>query len=152
MIMNFQDRHEITSRLANLSPNTLPEFGLMNPQQMVEHLILVMQISNGKRIENLMIKEETAKKWKEALIYTDAKMPKGFKAPMLPEKPMALSFENLEIATKKLLDEIDDFNLFFSENPKITSMHPALGLFDMNEWVIFHNKHFTHHFEQFGLV
>jgi len=29
---------------------------------------------------------------------------------------------------------------------------PRLGKLNYKEWIIFHNKHFTHHFKQFELI
>lgn len=50
---------------------------------MVEHLGLVVQFSTGKRTTHMQKSEVTAKKWKQALIYTDFQMKPGVKAPFL---------------------------------------------------------------------
>jgi hypothetical protein len=76
----------------------------------------------------------------------------GFRAPMLPEIPQALSFDSLTTAIDQLRAELNDFDLFFGDHPLAKTVNPVMGPLDHKEWIIFHNKHFTHHFKQFNLL
>ena len=97
--MNFSNQTEILTLLSNLDASAQPKFGLMTPQHTVEHLVVLVQISNGKKNVELTIKEETAAKWKQNLLYTDTEFPKGFKAPMLPKDSLLpLQFNSLNDA------------------------------------------------------
>jgi hypothetical protein len=58
----------------------------------------------------------------------------------------------MDLAKKELMTQLDDFENYFSLHPNATFIHPRLGHLYYKEWVIVHNKHFTHHFKQFGLT
>lgn len=151
-MLNFKSKDGILPHLEKLTPETEAKFGVMTAQHMVEHLILLMKISTGKLQIPLSRSEESAETFKQQLIYTDMKFPKGVKAKGIPEdQPLPLRYENLEVAIDKLISEIDDFHSYFGENPEQKTLHPVLNWLNYEEWKIFHSKHFTHHFEQFGL-
>ena len=151
-MVNVQRQKATSKLLRKLNPDTQPKFGIMTPQHMVEHLILLVKLSNGGIKGQLMQSKETAVKWKQSLIYTDMEFPMGVRIPGEEESVLTgLRYENLEKAVDKLEDEIKKFEDFFQNNSHETTMHPALGLLNHEEWTIFHNKHFTHHFKQFGL-
>lgn len=152
-MVNIHNQNEILELLKKLNPETAPQFGIMTPQHMVEHLILLVKLSNGGIKGQLMRSEETAVKWKQGLIYTDMEFPMGVRIPGEEESVLTeLRYENLEKALDKLEEEIKKFEDFFQNNSHESTMHPALGTLNHEEWTIFHNKHFTHHFKQFGLV
>ena len=152
-MLNFTSQNDILPALEKLTPETPANFGVMTAQHMVEHLIVLMKISTGKLQVPLSRSEESAETFKQQLIYTDMEFPKGVKAKGIPEdKPLPLRNENLETAIAKLIAEIDDFHSFFKDNAEQKTLHPVLNWLNYDEWKIFHSKHFTHHFEQFGLV
>jgi oxepin-CoA hydrolase/3-oxo-5,6-dehydrosuberyl-CoA semialdehyde dehydrogenase len=151
-ILNIMDREDIFNRLHRLKPDTAAVFGKMSAQHMVEHLLLLVSISSEKRPEKLYFREEKAEKFKSFTIYSDREMMVGFRAPMIPETPGPLSFDSLSAAIDQLRTELDDFDLFFRDHPSAKPVNPVMGPLDHGEWIIFHNKHFTHHFKQFNLL
>ncbi len=152
-MIDISNTQELISTLAKLTPEQKPGFGLMTPQHMIEHLGFVIEFSNGKQTSELQKSLETSIRWKQVLIYTDYEMQPGVKAPFIPEDILPdLKYADLHIAIDGLFSELDDFKKFFEENPSIEVMHPALGLLNYKEWIVFHNKHFAHHFRQFGLI
>lgn len=151
MINIINGRLEISNLLNSLSKDAKPEFGIMSPQHMIEHLSIVVSISNGKFPQQLHSTSEKAEKIKNGFIYTDKEMPLGIKAPMLGEEPPPLYFSNLESAINNLIKELDRFDDYFLKN-NMKPIHPIMGELTFNEWIIFHNKHFTHHLKQFNLI
>lgn len=148
-ILNLQD---IQERLKLLNPDTTPQFGQMTAQHMVEHLDLVVLISNGSKEAQLLFPVEKAEKMKQVVIYTDQPIPIGFRSPALPSVGLPdLVFSDLELAKNKLVESLDLFFDFFKQNPEAEPMNITLGKLNYKEWLIFHNKHFTHHFKQFSL-
>lgn len=153
MKVNIINRPELNSLLNNLTENTQPKWGQMKPQNMVEHLAMVLQHTNGKKEAPQRVTDEEALKAKQFLIYTDAEMSKGLKTPLLPaEGSIPFEFSSLDEAKRNLNKEIDDFEIFHANHPDALFVQPRLGKLNYKEWVIFHNKHFTHHFKQFGLI
>ena len=151
-MIRVSDRQHIFDLLSGLKPVTPPLFGKMTPQHMIEHLILSMTFCNGKAPQVLMVPERLSRTIKHHTVNTIEEMGKGFKAPMLSDDPPPLIYEDLTTAISQLKKETEDFDAFFKKAPHAKPVSPVLGELDHKEWIIFHNKHFTHHFRQFGLI
>lgn len=83
---------------------------------------------------------------KQRLIGSDMPFPKGIKAPF--EVGGALGGDlSLESSVQRLEQELEAFFLYFDHDPGALPEHPVLGPMDREEWILFHNKHFAHHFE-----
>ena len=150
-MINISDKDNINNYLSKLDINAMPVFGKMSPQHMIEHLSLILIFSNGKKPMELLISEEKSHRFKAYLIDNDNVFPIGFKAPLIGDEPCPIKFENFEASKSVLFRELERFHNYFLENENATIMHPTLGPLDYREWIIFHNKHFTHHFKQFNL-
>jgi hydroxymethylglutaryl-CoA reductase/oxepin-CoA hydrolase/3-oxo-5,6-dehydrosuberyl-CoA semialdehyde dehydrogenase len=137
--------------LKKLESQQKPLWGKMTPQHMVEHLILAVQMSNGKlKLDcfNLPEKNPTLKRF----LMSDRPMPKLFVNPVIGEDLRLLEYSSLEEAVEKLNKEIDDYVLFFENNPDANLVNVTFGELNKEEWDVFHKKHFTHHLSQFGLL
>jgi hypothetical protein len=153
MKVDVTNRNGLNILLNKLTENTLPEWGQMKPQNMVEHLAKTLQYSNGKKEIAQRTTEEEGLKAKQAFIYTDAEMPMGLKSPLLSgDGPIPFEFSSLDEAKRKLNKELDDFEIYHARHPDALFIQPRLGKLNHKEWIIFHSKHFTHHFKQFGLI
>jgi len=142
-------QQEIEKSLERLNANSFKLFGRMSPQHMVEHLIITFKLSSGR--VSIPEFEPNAKQleYKKLLLETDMEFPKGVRAPGLPEEPMPLRFESLEIAKEKLLNSILEFHNHFTVNADETTFHPRFGKLNYAEWKVFHSKHLKHHLGQF---
>ncbi|MFI5156234.1 MAG: hypothetical protein ACHQEM_08610 [Chitinophagales bacterium] len=58
----------------------------------------------------------------------------------------------MDAAITQLKIELKNFDQFFKDHPLAKPVNPTMGPLDHKEWIIFHNKHFTHHFKQFNLL
>ena len=120
---------------------------------MTEHLACIIRFSNGKDPQQLVYPADKAQKNKEIIIYTDIALPHGFRSPALPREGLAdLMYADLASAIENLRQELEDFDSYFALHPDATPMNPIMGELTHQEWTVFHNKHFTHHFKQFGLI
>jgi hypothetical protein len=152
IFLDIDDRSDIAARLAGLRPDAAPVFGIMTPQHMVEHLCNEVRFSNGRLPQKLWLTVEQAEGAKAYLIYTDVAVPMGFKSPLLGDGLSELEFSDIDEAIHQLLTELDGFDDYFAQNPEARPVHPALNDLDEKEWIIYHGKHFTHHFKQFSLL
>jgi hypothetical protein len=137
--------------LNELDPHQKPLWGKMTPQHMVEHLIIAVQMSNGKlKLEciNPPEKNPTLKRF----LMSSRPMPKLFVNPVIGEDLRPLECSSLEESIGKLKKEIDDYVLFFENNSGAKSVNANFGELNKEEWDVFHQKHFTHHLSQFGLL
>ena len=151
-MIDINNRADVYARLGQLKSNSIPVFGIMTAQHMIEHLSYALMMSNGKRPQKLYFPKEKAERIKAHVIHSNLEMPIGFKAPMLGDELPKLVFPDLETAIDKLKKEFIAFDTFFEMDKTAILMHPTMDELNYEEWVKFHNKHFTHHFKQFNLI
>ncbi len=145
---------EIQKILNNLTENSERKFGLMTPQLMVEHLEEVLrngfvQLNPSDFPEIPEDKLEKLQDW----IYTNQKIRPGAQYPMLKDGEMpVIRFKNLDQAKEKLIETVKEYLIYYRENPLVEHYHPRFGKLNKEMMELFQRKHFTHHFEQFGLI
>jgi oxepin-CoA hydrolase/3-oxo-5,6-dehydrosuberyl-CoA semialdehyde dehydrogenase len=152
IMIDINNREKVSEKLNLLQTDSLPFFGKMTAQHMVEHLTFAIMFSNGKLPQKLYFPIDKAEIIKKTIIYSDKEMPIGFKAPMLNDDLLELKFPDLKFAISILLSELNRFDKYFKENKDATPINPTMGELNKQEWTIFHNKHFEHHFKQFNLT
>ena len=138
--------------LDKLSVNTKPLWGEMTAHHMVEHLIVAVQSSNGKvTFDQCMNSEERYPILKRFLL-SKKPLPKQFVNTIIGEGLKPLKYKDLNDAKEKLILELNSFNKYYEDQPSAKPMNVTFGPLAKDEWIVFHNKHFTHHFAQFGLM
>ena len=150
----FQDftRANIEASLNKLTENTKANWGLMTPQNMVEHLAAQFDLATGKETEEIHTPESRIEVYQDSL-FNYRSMPKEVKHPrMNPDAPEPLVHENLAAAKMALLMAFDDYQEYFKENPEAKHASAVFGNLDKEHWDLLHRKHFHHHFLQFELV
>ncbi|MHB0753974.1 hydroxymethylglutaryl-CoA reductase, degradative [Polaribacter sp. M15] len=147
--VNFLNIDEISAKLKKVSSTSKPVFGKMNGQQMIEHLSLLMQISNGKIDADYFVSDEKTAR-RRPFLDSDSELFVGFRASILSDEPAPEKFDNTERALEDLITQIKDFENHFKEAK--TENHPFFGELNFEYWKKFHIKHFTHHFKQFDLL
>ena len=135
-----------------LDPGTVPRWGKMNAQQMIEHVAAFFKVSTSKLKFPLATPEEHLPKYKEFLM-SEKEFRENTKAPaaVLPEEPLPLRHTSFEEALNELEKEVAEFTNYFSDDPAKKTLHPAFGELNFEEWVQLHHKHVTHHLKQFGI-
>ncbi len=142
----------LLSLLSNLKEDTIPVWGKMTSQHMIEHLILAVQSSNGKLIIDKCINPPDKYPLMVRILLSSKPLPKNFTNPVFGEGLQPLVYPNLETSIMRLNNEINDFIIYFEEHPEAKPLNATFGPLNFEEWKTFHNKHFTHHFTQFGLL
>lgn len=138
--------------LNNLSKDTKPNWGIMTAQHMVEHLVLAVQSSNGNFAFNEFITPPEKVPTLKRFMFSSRPFPKNFVNTVIGEGLKPIMFSDLDTAKKKLIEEINNFEEYFKTNPEAKPINATFGPLNYEEWIVFHNKHFTHHFNQFGLI
>jgi hypothetical protein len=151
-MIDINNRQEITDIIKKLSVDSSPLWGKMTAQHMVEHLTFTVKFSNGKTPQRLYFTQEKAELIKTFVVYSDKDLTKGFKAPMLGDDLPGLENPDIQTAVENLFVELERFDNYFVLNPDAKPTNPTMGELDRQEWIKFHNKHFTHHFRQFNLI
>ena len=148
--IDITDRKNLNSLLTILQPGTLALWGTMNAQNMVEHLVEAVEYTNGKRVADLQFPIARATRQRQDLVHSDFVIPSGVSG-YLPDATKTKRFKDLATAILELNNELDAFEHFF-KSEGVTATHFEFGPMNYEEWIIWHGKHFTHHFKQFGLL
>ena len=150
--LNFL-KHQLFESIKNITPESTAKWGVMNAHQMLEHLSDFFDVSYEKIIFPLAVPEEHLPTYK-AFLYSDKAFRENTKAPesVLGEKPMPYRFSTMEEAKTNLHQSVNKFVKYFKEHPNKTTLHPAFGLLNFEEWVMLHHKHVVHHLKQFGIL
>ena len=144
----FKD--EVVPVLVKLRADTNPEWGTMNAEQMVEHLIAGVSISMEDAPRKITTPEDKLPVFKKFLM---SDRPFGKDLPK-PKEFDDYPAKNGDIDGKKaeLLKRIEEMLQYFEKHPQHSSIHSSFGRLNVEEWKHLHKKHFTHHFLQFGLL
>tara|TARA_R110002126_G_scaffold181187_4_gene330045 strand:- start:55373 stop:57097 length:1725 start_codon:yes stop_codon:yes gene_type:complete len=146
--VDFLNIDEITAKLTRLTRETQPVFGKMNGQQVIEHLSLLMQISNGTIEADYYVSDEKTAR-RKPFLDSEGELHIGFRASILSDEPTKEKFDAIQEALADLINQIEAFETHFKSEQ--TENHPFFGELDYEYWKKFHVKHFTHHFKQFDL-
>lgn len=152
MIFPWIDNSEkLIETLSKLESNSKAVWGRMDAQQMIEHLILVCNLSNKKCNTEIITPEKYLSKTQEFLMGEEP-MPKNFVAKFIPEDPIPYTFKNIEKAKTEFINAIDKYHLFWAAKPNGKLNHPIFGSLTHHMWNQVHNKHIRHHLKQFDLI
>lgn len=145
-------KETIPQLLDQLTPDTEPKWGILNPQAMLEHLVSSWRIANGKAEVSQAIPDDQLPQYRDFL-FSDQPFEPETKNPVMPENESpALRKPDLEAAKQQLKQEIKDFFDYHASNPNAKPIHPIFGPLDKSGWLQFQEKHMTHHLNQFGLL
>lgn len=146
-------KNQFVPLVKTLSADTAGNWGKMNGQQMVEHVAAFFNVSAEKIIFPLVTPEEHLPKFKEFLL-SDKQFRENTKAPtsIIGEEAQSLRYAAMNEAIAKLEEAINNFILYFRDNPAKKTTHPVFGALNFEEWILLHYKHVTHHSRQFGLI
>ena len=150
-ISNSKMLKDYLTILEQLEPHQKPAWGKMTPQHMVEHLILAVQMGNGKLKLNCINPPEKLPTLKRFLL-SDRPLPKGFVNPAIGADNLPLKCPDIDRARDKLKKEVENYYKYFKTNPDAKPVNVTFGELNKEEWDVFHQKHFTHHLSQFGLM
>lgn len=142
---------ERLTSLRNLPADRQAKWGIMTPHHMIEHLSGSMRMSNGKVYLPQLIADEKIPARLEFL-YSDKPFPKDLKFTEEPAALKPLKTANLEAAIALLEQMLEVFDTHYLSNPSDKPIHPFFGPLTKDQWLQFHNRHWDHHFEQFGLI
>ena len=141
---------EMLAVLNGLTPNQKPLWGKMNAQEMVEHLSDMLMMSRGTGNFTIDVDAETIAR-RQQFLSSDKEMAKNIAVPFTKEI-IELRHDELELALDEFAEEWINFTEYYENNPSASVIHPYYGDLDFNLWLKMHDKHFMHHFKQFGLI
>lgn len=137
--------------LLKLQADTKGNWGVLNAQQMVEHLSDSVRIANGKRIETLLTPIENLERVRSFML-SDKAFKENTKNIQMPDIPAPVLKASMQEAVEELSIELHDFTNTFSDQVSKTITNPFFGDLNFEEWTHLLHKHFEHHCRQFSLI
>lgn len=137
--------------VAQLDANANGAWGVMNAQQMVEHMSYSIRIANGRLPMEIVTPAESLEKVKGFML-SDKPFRENTKNSMLPDTALPITQLDMESAISELKNEIQLFVDVFQKEPDKMITNPFFGNLNSDEWLHLLHKHATHHARQFGLL
>ncbi|AFM06042.1 hypothetical protein Fleli_3730 [Bernardetia litoralis DSM 6794] len=142
----------IPAATSKLLAVTKPHWGKMSAQHMIEHLYTAVVSSTIIKNTPPIPPNSRQEEFKNILIYSVEPMAKNLDNPAfrfgLPEYTNPTIIE----AKTKLLSSLERFFEIYQGKDDAYNFNPFLGDLQAQEILIFHYKHFKHHYTQFGLI
>ena len=144
------DLESFLSILSRLDESKSPLWGEMSAKRMVEHLTDGINMSMGIGDFQLEIPEDRVSKM---VLFLESDKP------MAQNIKVSFAKQDTPLRNSDLDDAIDEFTLawvdfeeLYENKVDFTALHPYYGSLHFEQWKRLHSKHFTHHFNQFGLI
>lgn len=144
-------KEQLPVQLNRLHPQLTPLWGQMNVQQMTEHLSLTFLMATGQFKVTLTTDAEKIPVFKRYLMDPSKDFPRNFQNPLLPATPIPVTTAGLNEARTGLLQSVEHFFVFFTENPTAVTLNNVWGELNYTEWMVMNYKHVKHHLAQFGV-
>ncbi len=137
--------------IRSIAADQKPMWGLMDTQNMVEHMADAFRNANGKIVyTGILTQEERIPKMQE-FIMSDKEFKENTKNLLLPDQPLPHRHGNLDDALAELNTEVNDFLQLFDRQPELIIRNPFFGDLDFEHWKALLVKHALHHLRQFGV-
>ncbi len=144
-------RTRLVPCIQQINPAAQPAWGKMNLHQMVEHLVAVVKLANGRLKIEVVTPADKLHLYRDFML-SDKPFRENTKSPVLPEEPLPLYTNTLQGAIGRLQEELILFFEVFEKDPQLKTTHPVFGPLDFNENIQGLYKHTLHHLKQFGVV
>jgi hypothetical protein len=144
-------QNEFPQLVATLKPDAKGNWGVLNAQQMVEHMSDSIRIATGKDNQPLHTPIEKVEAMK-TFAMSDKEFRPNTKNALMSETPSPTRFKSINESIVELKNTINDFINYFETNKGATLTNPFFGELNFEEWITLLHKHAVHHCKQFGLL
>lgn len=143
-------RTKLITFLHQLKTEEPARWGKMNVRQMIEHMVEVMMVANGKIKLPIVTPPEKLGSLRDFMM-SEKPFRENTRSPVLGEEPAPLKKHTKEAAIGKLQEELIYFFEVFEKNPGLKTTHPVFGELDFEMNVQILHKHALHHLRQYGV-
>ncbi len=148
--LNFL-KTEFPKLTVKLNSDAKGNWGVLNAQQMVEHMSDSVSYATGKNNQPLHSSKENVGKYKEFAM-SDKEFKPNTKNALMSETPIPTKNSTMQLALLEYEQQINSFINYFENNEGATITNPFFGDLNFDEWIHLLYKHAVHHCKQFGLV
>ena len=139
------------SLLSTLHPKAKGQWGVMNAQEMVEHMSYAFRQANGKEKFDLVTAPENVERM-QAFVLSEREFKPNTKNLLLPEVAIPAQKASMQESIDELKEEIADFFAYFIKHTDSVLMNPFFGELNYEKQIALLYKHCLHHAKQFDLI
>lgn len=143
-------KNDFIPLLEKLHADEKAKWGIMTPQQMIEHFADAVKNASGRLLLPTLNDGEKLQKSREFLM-SETPFKHNIDNPLIPKEGIPHRQPDLQSAISKLKKELDHFFLVFQKNPDLKTGNAFFGLLDYNMNIQLLHKHAVHHLKQFGV-
>lgn len=143
-------KNDLIPLVEKLDADEKAKWGIMTPQQMIEHFADAVKIASGRLLLPILNEDEKLEKSREFLM-SEIPFKKNIDNPLIPKEGIPHRQPDLQSAINKLKKELDHFFLVFEKNPNLKTGNAFFGQLDYNMNIQLLHKHAVHHLKQFGV-
>lgn len=144
-------RKDFPALLRKLKGNEQPVWGVMNPQQMIEHMTEYIQIGYEKIKLPIHTPEEQLPGFRNFMM-SEKEFRPNTKNAIMSTVPPPVKQKSISEAVDELEKEVQNLIHFFKKNPDYKAANPFFGYLNYTECVQLLHKHAVHHAKQFSLI
>ncbi len=148
--LNFL-KNEFPQLLKKLDPNAKGEWGVMNGQQMVEHMAESISFATGKNNQVLHTAPELVGRYKEFAM-SDKEFKPNTPNALMSTTPLPVMKASMADAIREVEVQTGLFIDYFEKNKGGTITNSFFGDLNFEEWTHLLQKHAVHHGKQFRLL
>ena len=134
-----------------MNPDAKGEWGVLNGQQMVEHMTESVSFATGKNSQALHSPIEYVAKYKEFAM-SEKEFKPNTKNALMSDTPVPVKNNKMESAVIELEKELVAFVDYFDKNKGAVLTNSFFGDLNFEEWLHLLHKHAVHHSKQFRLL
>lgn len=142
---------EFPKLVATLKADAKGSWGVLNAQQMVEHMADSVSIATGKNNQKLHTPVEQVAAYK-GFAMSEKEFKPNTKNVLMSEVPVPTVKSSMEEAINLYKNTLTDFIAYFEQHKDATLTNPFFGDLNYQEWIHLLHKHAVHHCKQFGLL
>ncbi len=144
---------KITESLNKLTENSIPKWGILTPQHLLEHLEYGYKILSGQIQDFEIATPETILEKVHHSLYNFDKFPLGTQFPTMKKDQLEdLIHPDFATAKAKFFESRNQYKTFFKQNPEAILKNMVFGELNKYESYLLERKHLNHHFEQFNII
>jgi hypothetical protein len=139
-----------TPLLASLRSDAKGNWGVMNAQQMVEHMTDSVLMAITEEPVQCITPEERIPAM-QAFVMSEKPFKENTPNAQLPAIPPPPRFAQMEESVMELQQALNAFLSKYRSNPELKVVNPFFGTLDFEMWTALLHKHAWHHLRQFGI-
>lgn len=142
---------EFPKLVSTLKSNAKGSWGVLNAQQMVEHMADSISFATGKNNQKLHTPVEQVDVYKKFAM-SDKEFKPNTKNALMSEDPLPVILSSMQEAIDLYNRTLNEFIDHFEKNKGTRLTNPFFGDLNYQEWIHLLHKHAVHHCKQFGLI